>query len=615
MRNCDKRDSQRVFEEQMAQRESDWKARIDRLELEATAMRIKVTSLTSETEQLREDRTVKSHIAESSETLQRRLENEMKQSKWELEDYRAMCTRRIQDLESQIAFSQQSQKTLVENYERKIVQSEVRLQETVDRHEKSDIANNENVTRLNGHIRQLKEQLSENETKLARVHWKVEDISAEKTKLIEAKSEEKAKMAAKIAVLEDNDNTNLLKEEVARLQKVLNEAKEELLTKSSDVKCYQTKLADTCDELNEAERQRARLELDHQRKCDQIQREEYEKSQKLLSRISQAKERGEATVKRLEKEAALHQQAIITLKKDRNDAYNTLKANGLQITFAEGNGVQGDINKEDMKLQKQNENLKSVIAKMRHEMENLSKSGADRSSNFSQQNSLYVKALEEEVSHLKHSLRSKELMIVDADQCLPDDDTVAKEIVAKLNSTIGQLRTEKVELMTAGRKQQVELEHLKTRVSQMQASPQNVRIELDQAKYELNAVTRRFSTEASSLQQRIEELQTRLESASEEAAEYHKNLLSMNADNQALSTELSNLKMSQARSDNVVNYGAQELFIQSLQDEVSRFLLYLCIIMCKHVPNLLIKYNELSRVFLKVVLFSYKLSLLVLIFI
>lgn len=576
----EKREAKLLFEEQLAQREKDWKIRIESLESEALVHHLRVSSLTNETDKLREDRSLKSQIAESSENAQRRLENELKQSKWELEDYRAMCTRRIQDLESQISFSEQSQKSLVEKYERKLVQAEARLQETIDRNEKVVCGNNEHVNHLNNLIRDQKAKSSDFETELSRANWKIEDLTAEKTKLIEANAVEKASLREQIKILEDKDKSDVLQEEVNHIKKCWQEAKHDLQAKTDDVTKYQTELAAIADQLSEADRQKARLELDCQQKCETIQREQYEKSEKLISRLSQAKERAEATVKKLEKESTLHQQAISGLKKDRLDAYETLKSHGLTVQFSQqpsvsANGTSGE---DARHLQIQNEHLKEAMKQMRQEMEGIARPGAHMSPrDASNSTSIYVKSLEDEIKDLKQQLRQKEL--VSSKHVSTTGDLVeaahagggagVKKVVLSLNATIASLRSEKVELMATSRKHQVELESLRTELRQVKQKPHAMQIELEQAKYELNSTTRRLHMESSSYKQHIAELETNVESTREEAAEYHRNLLSANADNQVLSTELSTLRMAQARSENVINYGAQELMIQNLQDEVS----------------------------------------------
>ena len=156
----------------------------------------------------------------------------------------------------------------------------------------------------------------------------------------------------------------------------------------------------------------------------------------------------------------------------------------------------------------------------------------------------------------------------EAAEHIADGNPAVQKVVKSLNATINSLRSEKIELTAAGRKQQIEIERLKAENNKLKMGPRNAEVELEQAKYKLNSANRKLATETSSLRQRVSELETQLESTREEATEYHRSVLTIGAENQTLSTELSQLKISQARSGEVINYGAQELVIQNLQDEV-----------------------------------------------
>jgi len=370
------------------------------------------------------------------------------------------------------------------------------------------------------------------------------------------------------------------------LKNCLTKLKEEVTSQKVSIENYQAKLAAAADELSEADRQRAKLELDCQQRCLQIEREQHKKSETLISRLSQAKDRAEVTVKRLEKEANLHQQAINELKKERNNAYNTLSAHGIALAFSDVKSSSNtDVAQSEItQLKAQNDNLKKVVAQMRQAAEHESSSNP---SVYFNQSHIYVKSLEEEIAQLKQQVREKERAAMAAAPATSDlvnsvlsaGDAGVQKVVASLNSDIATLRSEKVSLTAASRKQQIEIEQLKSELHKLEMSPKNIQVELEQCRYELNSVCRHFEHDSASYKQRIGDLEKQLECTREEAAEYHKNLLSMNAENQALSTQLSNLSMLQARSGSAINYGAQELVIQNLQDEVSK-LTYMLFIFC-----------------------------------
>ncbi|XP_067941631.1 myosin heavy chain, cardiac muscle isoform-like [Watersipora subatra] len=580
LRVREKHEAQVVFDDQMSRQEFDWKTRVEELESNLLAQQLRVASLTAETEQLRDDRLLKGQAVENSEATQRSLENEIKQCKWELEDYRAMCTRRIQDLELQLSYRETSQKSLVEKYERKLVQAEARLQETSERNEKILVDHQDRLTNLNHIIHTLKDDISDKETEVSRLEWKLEDLTKEKVKIIEENAVAKNKLEEQLKKLESDNNSRILQEEINHLKKSIDRTKQDLKARTTDIENYQSELAKANEKLLEGERQRARLELDCQQKCDQAQREQHDKSEKLISRLSVAKEHAEALNKRFEKEVQTHQQAITSLKKELADAYGTLRAHGLNVTITQPSSIyQASDNKSELNiLREQNANLKNVIAQMRMEMESIANNHVKGTVVSRKQDEIYVKSLEQEIRELKQQYRENERNSAKAACSISEiinavnsgDDSALKEVIAALNSSIGLLRSEKVELTATCRKQQVEIESLKAEMKKLSALPKSAQVELDQAKYELNSVTRRHQTDTASFKQRISDLEVQLESSREEAAEYHKNLLTSNTELEQLSTELSALKMSHARSGNVINYGAQELVIQNLQDENER---------------------------------------------
>lgn len=93
-------------------------------------------------------------------------------------------------------------------------------------------------------------------------------------------------------------------------------------------------------------------------------------------------------------------------------------------------------------------------------------------------------------------------------------------------------------------------------------------VEIEQLQYELGAATRRSQTELSSLRQKVSEMELQLVEARKEADEYYRSNLERNMEVTALGQELSRLKLQLAEKRPGINYGAQELLIQQLQDEI-----------------------------------------------
>jgi len=511
----------------------------------------------------------------------KRVADELKKSHWELQDYRAMCNRRIQDLESQNATVVLAQKALVEKYERKLVQESARVQEIKERAENEETRHNDAVNELNRQVQRLMAQIAELESEKARLVWKAEDAETERVRVIEQKATERQKLEEKIVQLEKNDETLRLGEELARTQELLTRTKNDIASQKTDMEKYQSELAKAVEELSECERQKAKLELDCQRRCDGMEREHYVKYEALVSRLTKSRDEARATIQKLEKEAGYHQQAITALKKDRTDAYSTLRKHGLQVECKETELASSPESLGDVAtLRKQNEALKAVITQMRQNMESMGQTASKQIPPLSDNNSLYVQSLEEEIKQLKAEFRTKVITgPVPTDEELlasieKGNDSAVKEVIGKLNAEINALRTEKVQLTASARKQQIEIDRLTTGMRAASQVPRDVQIETEQLRYELGALRRLHDTEGRSQRQRIESLESQLAGSQAEAAEYHKSLLEANSANESLSVLLANARMEAGRAEGVINYGAQELIIQNQQDEVCVHLLF-----------------------------------------
>ncbi len=94
--------------------------------------------------------------------------------------------------------------------------------------------------------------------------------------------------------------------------------------------------------------------------------------------------------------------------------------------------------------------------------------------------------------------------------------------------------------------------------------------DLEQTQYELGASQRRHTSEVTALKQRVTDLELQLSETHKEADEYFKANIQRNLEVTALGNELSALKLELAQKRQPLNFGAQELVIQQLEDEISR---------------------------------------------
>lgn len=566
----EKVDSERTYDEQSKRSDKEWMLQIDDLRMELLTQKLKIESLTKETEVLRDERVTERQALECSEAAERSLENELKQCKWELQDFRSTSNRVVQDLRTQLSASAETQKEMAAKYERKLTQAELRVQEINDRQVKAADSHNEIVADLNNELLKVKRQLAGSESELAEARWQLDDTNKAKDTILENRREIEDKLKARIDELERNEEGKSLKEEANRLKKMLETANQDLCDKDNKIQVYREQLVAANDKMSELERQRAKLELDCQKKCDDLKRSEQGRSESIIQHLTRAKEEADASVRKLGKEVKLHKQAIVSLKKDRDSAFDTLRDHGLKLAPPVFDGTTDQTRStssasEVRALQEQNDSLRAVISQMRREMETLSQPVAQSGG----RDNLYVASLEEQIRLLKSELREKavefssEKAVVSSDILVDESD-----VIKALSNDIGSLRSEKVELTAHARKQQVEIQRLRSELKRLQSGPNSMRLELDQLKYELNASRRQLEVDRSSSQSRVKDLERQLAVSQEEASTYHHSLLAANAELQSLGNELSELKMAQVKAQTTVNYGAQELVIQTLEDEV-----------------------------------------------
>lgn len=122
--------------------------------------------------------------------------------------------------------------------------------------------------------------------------------------------------------------------------------------------------------------------------------------------------------------------------------------------------------------------------------------------------------------------------------------------------------------MAQVKKHQAHVQYQEQVLEKLAKEPRDKQVEIDQLQYELGATTRRNQAEIASLRQRISDLELQLLEARKEADEYYKGNLERNMEVTALGQEISGLKLDLAQKRPPINFGAQELLIQQLQDEI-----------------------------------------------
>ncbi|CAF0852674.1 unnamed protein product, partial [Didymodactylos carnosus] len=359
-------------------------------------------------------------------------------------------------------------------------------------------------------------------------------------------------------ISKENANQNV---EHQATQEECDMLKGELKIKDNHINRYKKELEEAFDRERILEEAKAQLDIDWQRKLDQGQRQEYHKSEDLIEKVTDAHQQALAQVKKLEND--------IRFKDDLLNAYsNQYKSSG-------GNP---DV---IVTLQRENENLRSVVTQMREQMETLatdlpgkSVSGQPNLINQLQRDNQELRQQNRDLIMRLDSRHSNDSTTIEIDHT-----SVNKELhknpqlnnyVQSLNNTIGSLRTDKMQSVAQVRKLEGRLIQIEKNHDNFQRELRQRQSRIDQLQYQLNADDRRHQTEMNSLKQKINDLDVQLIETRREADEYQKAIIERNADVTELERKLSEAKLEAAGRIPLFNYGGQEILIQQLQDEIER---------------------------------------------
>ena len=132
------------------------------------------------------------------------------------------------------------------------------------------------------------------------------------------------------------------------------------------------------------------------------------------------------------------------------------------------------------------------------------------------------------------------------------------------------MRKEKVDLIAFCKKQQTKLIYTEKQCTEQTDESRKRQTQIETLQYEMNSQARRLTSEINNLKQKVAHLELELSTTRREADEYHKVTIEKNAEISSLENKISELKIKLSTSGTQLNFGAQELFIQQLQDEIKR---------------------------------------------
>lgn len=288
---------------------------------------------------------------------------------------------RIKDLEGTLRWARDTRKKEEETLRRKHEELDRLARERDAALAAAESAHEEQLRAAEARALELQARCEGLEVQLRRAEWGQTAASRERDatidKLREDASALKSAWDAEVARLSREMTAQDL--QVQSLREKEGELKAQLARCQQDVGRYKQQLSLAAEREQSLEREKVQLELDWQRRCDGVEREQYQRSEDLIQGLTAA--RDQAAAKLQEAERVLHEQDVVlkAVTRERDQALQALRTHGPRPEEAqtllrpreEETGT-GSPALAVQQLQEQNASLRSVIAQMRQEMETLS---------------------------------------------------------------------------------------------------------------------------------------------------------------------------------------------------------------------------------------------------
>ncbi|XP_063445953.1 coiled-coil domain-containing protein 57-like [Mytilus trossulus] len=591
-----RRELETSYEDVLKKREHEFRVNSNEMNSKVLEYELKAKLLAKELEIMKSMQKKNSDEYKQVETSNLQLDKILKEKDWELADCKAMYTAKTTELENKLQQTELSMNRMKEDFQRKHAEMDRYGREKEAALAKVKEGYAEREQSLQNTIRDLQSKLEDSQVEIRKLQWSYSDLQKEKEIQAEKLNDEIVQLKEKwdkqiVEVSRSQVNKDI---EVQTRRENEEKLRAEINQKKQDIERYKKELSQAADREASLDRSQAQLELDWQRRFEDVERNQYEKSEELIQKLTRNRDDALATVKEKNRELEHRETLIRTLYRDREQALSTLKKHGITVDKNINVDIEKGLNfvdKEQVEnLKQQNQSLKSVIKEMRTQMENL---GHDLPQMTlmdpvkKDSSNEYVTDLEDEIKKLRQKTRDLESqisntrkhgqiptvsMVTNEHDVMSQvkDNHIVKCHIQSLNETLGALRTEKIELSAQVKKQQARIIYLDNLVDKLSKEPKTKQIEIDQLQYEVGAQGRRSVAEIASLKQRVSDLEIQLVEARKEADEYYKGNLEKNMDISSLSQQISQLKIDLSEKRPVVNFGAQELVIQQLQDEMSR---------------------------------------------
>lgn len=585
------------FDDALKKKEHEFRLKIDEINNAFKAEQIKVKISAKELEILKNSQQKTENALATFEQSQKELETTLKEKDWEIKNLTASHEVRQAELEAHLSAVGRNKNKMQEDFQRKF-------------------------NEFDGNFRQKETEIQKLRTALLeqeKCHiLAVSDLKSEKEIIVTEMESLKLTMAAKEQ--ENEAESKRLKKELENINNKMESQRQKALQttvqwelqvqelKADKIKMdvyiqelkdtierYRKDMDDALERENALEQSKSQLNMDWQKKYESAERDGFQKSESLVQRLKKARDEALATVNEQKRQLQHRCQLLQTAKLEKNRAYEILSFYNIEIPEEDklsfGNLEINDDTEKLLSLEEQNANLRTLIKEMRQEMSEIEKTqpvSLERNANSQNTDKRIPSVAEEYISSLETALKESKkenrlmkLNIPHAEKNAPPEvnkpgelnlhqieNTFIQTHIQSLNKTLGELKKEKTELLVNARKQQLRINFLEESLKVSAEKPQKKQIALDQLKYELNVSSQRSQSEINNLKKQISELELQLTEARGAADEYHRANLENNIEITTLKNEISSLKMELSQKRPTLNFGAQELTIQQLQEEI-----------------------------------------------
>ncbi|XP_073444244.1 coiled-coil domain-containing protein 57 isoform X2 [Dendrobates tinctorius] len=576
------------FDCEMKKREHEFRLRLDEMSTVVLSHELKVKLLTKEMEVMRELELKGAETIQETEATNQRLLEAVKLKDFEVKELSAVKDARVKELDEKLQSLQHQMVKQEETFQRKHVQLDRLAREKESALGSMKEAHTEHVQQLEKQKKELEMCVETLQVEQQRAQCSQQSVLAEKDCTID-------KLKDDVVTLKngwDSYVTQVSKDTVSKdlqiqaMQGEEQKMKAEIAKYQKDIERYQQQLACSLERERILEQARVQVELDWQKRCEQAEKAQYQKSEELVENLSKAKEQLEADTKEKDRRLKELQLLVSTLSWERDQAHK-------MTSNCPGEETPGPVpdfaSKEIQKLHQQNSELREVIDQMRREMESLCDQispappeGTEPPPCNTMENVVtadYVRSLEAEIRDLKLKNRLSEEKLQEAlspkdnselpskAKAVSPDNVYIQNHISSLNETIGALRADKVASAASHKKLEARTAHLESLVTELTQKVQQKQAEISQLQFQLNSETRHNQATISSLRHRQSELEMQLTEARKEAEEFFKGNLKQNLETVELGNKVSALKLELA-SQRVPVVLSESSTVKELREEI-----------------------------------------------